>query len=169
MDASPSHVYYRRGTYTVTLTVSNKSGMTGTETGTVTVAEPSVAGKVRVKVTKTDGLPAANITVYSDIGTDQQVRYRTDTNGTALIPCTAGTHEFGVFDTGYLPVRKYCAVVPDTTSELQFTVQQEQLVKAAKTVKPKVLFPYHYGQTDVKGIPSLLKDSCIDVRIRHYE
>ena len=50
-----------------------------------------------------------------------------------------------------------------------YTMTTEQLVKAAKTVKPKVLFPYHYAQTDVKGIPSQLKDSGIDVRIRHYE
>ena len=50
-----------------------------------------------------------------------------------------------------------------------YTMTTEQLVKAAKTVKPKVLFPYHYGQTDVKGIPSQLKDDGIDVRIRHYE
>ena len=50
-----------------------------------------------------------------------------------------------------------------------YTMTTEQLVKAAKTVKPKVLFPYHYGQTDVKGIPSQLKDSGVDVRIRHYE
>lgn len=50
-----------------------------------------------------------------------------------------------------------------------YTMTTEQLVKAAKTVKPKVLFPYHYGQTDVSGIPSQLKDSGIEVRIRHYE
>ena len=45
----------------------------------------------------------------------------------------------------------------------------EQLVRAAKTIKPKVLFPYHYGQTDVSNIPALLKGKGIDVRIRHYE
>ena len=50
-----------------------------------------------------------------------------------------------------------------------YTMTTEQLVRAAKTVKPKVLFPYHYGQTDVKGLPSQLKDYGIDVRIRHYE
>ena len=52
---------------------------------------------------------------------------------------------------------------------LPYTMTTEQLVKAAKTVKPKVLFPYHYGKTDVSGIPSQLKSSGIDVRIRHYE
>ena len=50
-----------------------------------------------------------------------------------------------------------------------YTMTTEQLVKAAQTIKPKVLFPYHYGQTDVSGLPSQLKESGIDVRIRHYE
>ena len=50
-----------------------------------------------------------------------------------------------------------------------YTMTPEQLVKAAKTVKPKVLFPYHYGQTTVSIIPSELKECGIDVRIRHYE
>ena len=50
-----------------------------------------------------------------------------------------------------------------------YTMTPDQLIKAAKTVKPKVLFPYHYGQTDVSSIPSELKEYGIDVRIRHYE
>ena len=50
-----------------------------------------------------------------------------------------------------------------------YTMTPTQLVKAAKTVKPKVLFPYHYGQTDISSIPFELKESGIDVRIRHYE
>lgn len=50
-----------------------------------------------------------------------------------------------------------------------FTMTPDQLVRAAKIVKPKVLFPYHYGETNVSGIPELLKAEGIDVRIRHYE
>lgn len=50
-----------------------------------------------------------------------------------------------------------------------YTMTIEQLLNAAKMVKPKVLFPYHYGQTDVSGIPSLLKAEGIEVRIRHYD
>ena len=48
-----------------------------------------------------------------------------------------------------------------------YTMTTDQLVKAAKTIQPKVLFPYHYGQTDISVIPDQLPD--IDVRIRHYE
>ena len=43
----------------------------------------------------------------------------------------------------------------------------EQLVNAAKMIKTKVLFPYHYGDTDITTIPAQLP--AIDVRIRHYE
>lgn len=50
-----------------------------------------------------------------------------------------------------------------------YTMTVEQLVNAARMVKPKVLFPYHYGQTDISGIPSQLEADGIDVRIRHYE
>ena len=48
-----------------------------------------------------------------------------------------------------------------------YTMTPEQLVNAAKIVKPKVLFPYHYGETDISGISAQLPG--IDVRIRHYE
>ena len=50
-----------------------------------------------------------------------------------------------------------------------YTMTVEQLVNAARTVKPRVLFPYHYSQTDVSGIPSQLEADGIEVRIRHYE
>ena len=50
-----------------------------------------------------------------------------------------------------------------------YTMTPDQLVKAARTIKPKVVFPYHYGQTDVSGIPGQLRGDGIDVRIRHYE
>ena len=50
-----------------------------------------------------------------------------------------------------------------------YTMTPDQLLKAARVVKPRVLFPYHYGKTDVTAIPSLLKPDNIEVRIRHYE
>ena len=50
-----------------------------------------------------------------------------------------------------------------------YTMTPDQLVKAVRTIKPKVVFPYHYGQTDVSGIPGQLRSDGIDVRIRHYE
>lgn len=52
---------------------------------------------------------------------------------------------------------------------LPFTMTPEQLADAAKTIRPKVLFPYHYGKTDIMQVVKLLEGSGIDVRIRQYQ
>lgn len=52
---------------------------------------------------------------------------------------------------------------------LPFTMTPEQLAEAAKTIRPKVLFPYHYGKTDILQVVKLLERSGIDVRIRQYQ
>ena len=48
-----------------------------------------------------------------------------------------------------------------------YTMTPEQVIKVAKIIRPKVLFPYHYSATDLSAIPAKLPD--MDVRIRHYE
>lgn len=50
-----------------------------------------------------------------------------------------------------------------------YTMTPEQLVRAAKIIRPKVLFPYHYSMTDLRSVPPALENEGIDVRIRHYE
>jgi len=50
---------------------------------------------------------------------------------------------------------------------LPYTMTPEMVADAAKAFKPKILYPYHYGQTDPSTLVSLLKDSKdIEVRIR---
>lgn len=50
-----------------------------------------------------------------------------------------------------------------------YTMTVEQLVKAARTVRPQVLFPYHYGATELDSVPTRLKPDGVEVRNRHYE
>ena len=50
-----------------------------------------------------------------------------------------------------------------------YTMTAEQLARAAKTIKPKVLFPYHYSDTPIRKVSILLAGSGIDVRIRSYK
>ena len=45
-----------------------------------------------------------------------------------------------------------------------YTMTVEQAVNAAKTLNPKILYPIHYGDTDLKGL-SALQQTGIDVRI----
>jgi L-ascorbate metabolism protein UlaG (beta-lactamase superfamily) len=50
---------------------------------------------------------------------------------------------------------------------LPYTMTPEMVADAAKSFKPKVLYPYHFGETDTAKIVDLLKDEKeIEVRIR---
>jgi len=50
---------------------------------------------------------------------------------------------------------------------LPFTMTPEMVADAAKVFKPKVLYPYHFGDTDTAKLLGLLKDRQeIEVRIR---
>ena len=50
-----------------------------------------------------------------------------------------------------------------------YTMTVDQLVRAAKIIKPKVLFPYHYSDTPINQVLMKLVGSGIDVRIRDYK
>jgi L-ascorbate metabolism protein UlaG (beta-lactamase superfamily) len=45
-----------------------------------------------------------------------------------------------------------------------YTMTVEQAISAAKTIKPKILYPIHYNDTDLKGL-SVLKAAGVEVRI----
>ena len=50
---------------------------------------------------------------------------------------------------------------------LPYTMTPEMVADAAKAFKPKILYPYHYGQTDPEKLVNLLKDSeDTEVRVR---
>ncbi len=50
---------------------------------------------------------------------------------------------------------------------LPYTMTPEQVAEAAQWFKPKILYPYHFGQTDTKRLVDLLKDQKdVEVRIR---
>jgi L-ascorbate metabolism protein UlaG (beta-lactamase superfamily) len=50
---------------------------------------------------------------------------------------------------------------------LPYTMTPEMVADAARAFKPKVLYPYHFGQTDTSELVRLLKDvTDVEVRIR---
>jgi L-ascorbate metabolism protein UlaG (beta-lactamase superfamily) len=49
---------------------------------------------------------------------------------------------------------------------LPYTMTPEMVADAARALQPKILYPYHYGQTDPQKLVELLKDTKIEVRIR---
>lgn len=52
---------------------------------------------------------------------------------------------------------------------LPYTMTPEMVADAAKAFRPKILYPYHYGETNPEELVNLLKDSKIEVRIRNLK
>jgi L-ascorbate metabolism protein UlaG (beta-lactamase superfamily) len=52
---------------------------------------------------------------------------------------------------------------------LPYTMTPEMVADAAVAFKPKILYPYHYGDTDTGKISELLKNTKIEVRIRNLK
>ncbi len=53
---------------------------------------------------------------------------------------------------------------------LPYTMTPEMVADAARAFRPKVLYPYHYGDTDPSRIIELLKnEKDIEVRIRNMK
>ena len=50
-----------------------------------------------------------------------------------------------------------------------YTMTITQAVNAANMFSPKILYPYHFGNTDVKQLKEALKNSGIEVRLRKME
>ena len=50
-----------------------------------------------------------------------------------------------------------------------YTMTVTQAARAAKMLSPKVLYPYHFGNTDVKPLKDALKGTGIEVRLREMQ
>jgi L-ascorbate metabolism protein UlaG (beta-lactamase superfamily) len=64
----------------------------------------------------------------------------------------------GKIDVAFLPMN------------LPYTMTPEMVAEAAKRIKPKVLYPYHFGNTDTAQLVALLKgEKEIEIRIRKMQ
>jgi len=49
---------------------------------------------------------------------------------------------------------------------LPYTMSPEMVADAAKAMQPKIVYPYHFGDTDTADLERLLADTGIEVRVR---
>jgi L-ascorbate metabolism protein UlaG (beta-lactamase superfamily) len=59
-----------------------------------------------------------------------------------------------------------CAFLP---MNLPYTMTPEMVADAARAMEPKVLYPYHFGDTDTARLGPLLEGTGIEVRIRNLK
>jgi L-ascorbate metabolism protein UlaG (beta-lactamase superfamily) len=52
---------------------------------------------------------------------------------------------------------------------LPYTMSPEMVAQATRAFKPKLLYPYHFGETDTSKIVALLEGEDVEVRIRDMQ
>jgi L-ascorbate metabolism protein UlaG (beta-lactamase superfamily) len=111
-----------------------------------------------------EAVPAYNLVNQSSPGNP----YHPKGVGVGYILTIGGKRFYIAGDTENTPEMKalkniYVAFLP---MNLPYTMTPEMVADAALAFRPKILYPYHFGDTDTNKIVELLKGSGIDVRIR---
>lgn len=147
-----------------------------TKEGTVVIANPNSAQKLHnAQVMKNgdvkqfDDMKIEAVPAYNNSADKQQFHAKGRDNGYILT--MDGLRIYVAGDTEDIPELKNLkdidvAFLP---CNLPYTMTPEQLEKAAKAFMPKVLYPYHYGETKIERVNELLKGSGIEVRIRNFQ
>jgi L-ascorbate metabolism protein UlaG (beta-lactamase superfamily) len=145
--------------------------------GTKIVATKSCAGKVRDALVMSNGdaqtvlglkieaVPAYNIVHKRPDGAP----YHPKGAGNGYIVAFGDKRVYIAGDTENIPEMKSLknidiAFLP---MNLPYTMTPEMVADAAKAFQPKILYPYHFGETDASKLASLLQgEKGIEVRIR---
>ncbi len=114
---------------------------------------------------KIEAVPAYNIVHMRGPGSP----YHPKGQGNGYILTFGTTRVYIAGDTENVPEMKALGSIDVAflPMNLPYTMTPEMVADAAKWFKPKILYPYHYGDTDTKRLVSLLKDNPeIEVRVR---
>jgi len=112
-----------------------------------------------------EAVPAYNIVHKRESGEP----FHPKGNGNGYVVTFGDKRVYGAGDTENVPEMKALrnidiAFLP---MNLPYTMTPEMVADAAKMFHPRVLYPYHTGETDVTKLPALLKDrKDIEVRTR---
>jgi L-ascorbate metabolism protein UlaG (beta-lactamase superfamily) len=112
-----------------------------------------------------EAVPAYNVVHKRDNG--QPFHIPGEGNGYVLT--FGGSKVYIAGDTENIPEMKSlraidCAFLP---VNVPYTMTPEMAADAAQSFRPRILYPYHYGQTDLTRLTELLKDEKgIEIRIR---
>lgn len=144
---------------------------------TVVIANPNSAkilgyGKVMKngdKLTLGDGVEIEALPAYNTSADKQQFHPKGRDNGYVLT--LDGMRIYIAGDTEPLPEMKELkdidiAFLP---CNLPYTMTPEQFIEAAEVIKPKVVYPYHFGTTDLSSITPALAPLGIYVRICPFD
>jgi L-ascorbate metabolism protein UlaG (beta-lactamase superfamily) len=143
---------------------------------TSVVATPVVASQIKNSIVMKNGealilegfeveaVPAYNLVNFRGDGTP----YHPKGTGNGYVITFGDKRVYVAGDTENIPEMKQLknidiAFLP---MNLPYTMTPEMVADAARAFKPKILYPYHYGDTDTSRLVDLLKNEKIEVRMR---
>jgi L-ascorbate metabolism protein UlaG (beta-lactamase superfamily) len=112
-----------------------------------------------------EAVPAYNVLHKRDTGQP----FHPPGHGNGYVVTFGGKRVYVAGDTENVPEMKAlrdidCAFLP---MNLPYTMTPEMVADAAEAMQPKILYPYHFGETDTSRLVDLLKgQEGIEVRIR---
>lgn len=145
--------------------------------GTVILVAPSVAGRIEgAEVMKNgetrtaaglsiEAVPAYNVVNKRPDGTP----FHPKGNGNGYIITFGAKRVYVAGDTENTPEMKALRdiAIAFLPMNLPYTMTPAMVADAARAFRPRILYPYHYGETDPQELVRLLADSPeIDVRVR---
>lgn len=119
----------------------------------------------QVKTLTIEAVPAYNIAHMRSPG----IPFHPKGSGNGYIVTFGDTRVYVAGDTENVPEMKNLKSIDIAflPMNLPYTMTPEMVADAAKVFKPRILYPYHYGDTDPAKLIELLKDMPqIEVRIR---
>ena len=120
--------------------------------------------------TEVSGIGIEAVPAYNVVGKRPDGRpFHPKGSGNGYIMTFGGTRVYAAGDTENTPEMKRLrridiAFLP---MNLPYTMTPEMVADAALTFRPKILYPYHFGETDTARLVELLKGTpAVEVRIR---
>jgi L-ascorbate metabolism protein UlaG (beta-lactamase superfamily) len=133
-------------------------------------AAKSISGAIVMKNGDTQtlaGIPVEAVPAYNP-----EKQFHPKGNGNGYVLTFAEKRVYVAGDTENIPEMKALKGIDIAFLPMNqpYTMTPEQVADAAKVIKPKVLYPYHFGNTDTAKLVELLKDEKeIEVRIRDLQ
>ena len=131
------HTYSAAGTYIVTLTVTDESGNSDTDTLTATVYDKNHC-MVRIKVTDDSGKSLPSAVASCTLPDIEETMFYSNSDGEISLVATKGTYDFYFFANDCLPLKKSITLEADSSGNASqtITLTKSELVTADFVVKP---------------------------------
>jgi L-ascorbate metabolism protein UlaG (beta-lactamase superfamily) len=112
-----------------------------------------------------EAVPAYNILHKRENGRPYHIRG----DGNGYVAAFGGTRIYIAGDTEYIPEMKELQniAIAFLPVNVPYTMTPEMAADAARVIRPRILYPYHFGQTDLSRLTALLQDEeDIEIRLR---